>query len=124
MKRGTLLALAAGATAAAGPAAAGPQGSGLWHTEAVAREAAATVTVRHRNAACLGAAAEKLAGEPQVRKVAVSRAGLRVTYPSPLLAAQAAPQVRSAVDGACAAAAVAGADPAPGEAASPSVAGS
>jgi len=101
MTRALMLA-AAGLAVTAGPALAGPQGSGLWHTEALAREAASTVTIRHRDAACLGAAAEMLAGEPQVRKVAVGRAGLRVTYPSPALAAQASAQVRSAVDAACA----------------------
>ncbi|CAN7232250.1 hypothetical protein LJR219_000859 [Phenylobacterium sp. LjRoot219] len=107
----------------AGPAAAGgPQASGLWLTEAVAREAAATVTVRHRNAACLDAAAQQLSAQPGVRKVAVGRAALRVTYPTPALAAEAAAQVRSAVDAACGAATVAGADPAVPDAANPSVA--
>ena len=38
MRAGLLLALAA--LAGASPAFAGPQGSGLWRTEAVAREAA------------------------------------------------------------------------------------
>lgn len=122
MRAALVLAVAALAVTA-GPAAAGPQGSGLWHTEAVAREAASTVTIRHADAACLGAAAEALAGEPAVRKVAVGRAGLKVTYPSPALAAQASAQVRSAVDAACAQAAAAESGPATADAA-PSVAGS
>lgn len=122
MRRAALAALAALA-ASAGPAAAGPQGHGLWLTEAVAREAAATVTVRHRNAACLSAAAEKLSGQPGVRKVAVSRAALRVTYPTPAQAAQASADVRSTVDVACAAATVAEGQAAPDAPAS-SVAGS
>lgn len=106
MNRLVLLAVAALALAG-GSAAAAPRGSGLGLTDAVAREAAATVTVRHRDAACLGAAAQKLTGQPEVRKVAVSRAALRVTYPTAAIAAEAAAQVRSTVD-ACAGATVAG----------------
>lgn len=123
--RAALLLAVAGLAGAAAPAVAGPQGSGLWHTEAVAREAASTVTVRHRDAACLSAAAEALAGQPEVRKVAVGRSRLRVTYPSPALAGQASAQVRSAVEAACAAPApVAGAGQAAADAPTSSVAGS
>jgi hypothetical protein len=125
MSRALFAALAALALSA-GPAVAGPQGHGLWLTEAVAREAAATVTVtvRHRNTACLGVAAEKLSAQPGVRKVAVSGAALRVTYPTAAQAASATAVVRSTVDSACAAATLAGADPGPAETPRSSVSGS
>jgi hypothetical protein len=123
--RAALLLAVTGLAATALPAAAGPQGSGLWHTEAVAREAASTVTIRHRDAACLSAAAEALAGQPEVRKIAVGRTRLRVSKPTPARAAQATTQVRSAVAAACAApAAVAGPGQAAADAPASSVSGS
>jgi hypothetical protein len=86
---------------AAGPALAGPVGSGLAHTEEVARKAAAEKAAVRLTApsACLGEAKAALAAAPGVRKVAHDGQTLVVHVKNP---GPDAPALQQVVDGACA----------------------
>lgn len=96
-------------------ALAGPMGSGLAHTEAMAKRP--KLVIRHADAACLGEAARVVGQWPGVQNVRVADGALRLTFGSKAHATAAEPGVRSTVRSACAGTSRADAEPAPAEAA-------
>lgn len=103
MKLAPLFALVAlTAAGVAGTAAAGnPQSTGLTHTQAVARQARATLVVVHNDAACLQTAARSVSAMPGLQTVTVRDGAMQATFANPLRAAEARGDVDAAVSAAC-----------------------